>query len=101
MNHQTKRFAKDSNLVTRRIAGETIIVPVRSRVAELDCVYTVNEVGSLIWDLVEHGTPLSEIATAICSAYEVTPEEAVRDLGEFLTDLEAAGLVRQTAGGES
>ncbi len=101
MNPQAKCFTKESDLVTRRIAGETIIVPVRSHVAQLDCVYTLNEVGSLIWELIDGQTPLSRIAAAICSAYEVTPDEATRDLDDFLTGMEGAGLVHLASGGES
>jgi hypothetical protein len=101
MNSQAKCFTKESDLVTRRIADETIIVPVRAHVAQLDCVYTLNEVGGLIWELIDGQTPLGQIAAAICGTYEVTPEEAAKDLNEFLTGLEAAGLIRLASGGET
>jgi len=42
-------YSKDKNLVARSIAGETLIVPVRSGVADLDYIYALNEVGSRVW----------------------------------------------------
>jgi hypothetical protein len=97
----TKRFIKGDDLVTRRIAGETIIVPVKAHVAELDSVYRLNELGSLIWERVDGRSRMSEIADAICIEYDVTPEAAVNDVAEFLGSLEAAGLIRASEEGET
>lgn len=87
-------LAKDKNLVTRSIGGETLIVPVRSGVADLECIYALNEVGSRIWELLDERTPVTKIVEAICSEYDVTPEQAARDISELLSSLEAAGLIR-------
>ncbi len=88
-----KCFSRDRNLVTRSIAGETIIVPVRSGVSDLEYVYTLNEVGSRIWALLDEGTPVSRIVGAICAEYDVTPEQASQDIAEVLRSLEAATLI--------
>lgn len=87
------QIARDKDLVTRRIAGETIIVPVRSGIGDLNSIYTLNELGSLTWSLIEQGAQFGQIVQALCGEYEVTSEEAERDLTEFLKSLEAAGLV--------
>jgi hypothetical protein len=93
----TQRFRKDENLVTRSIAGETLIVPVRSGIADLDYIYALNEIGSLVWGLLDERRPVTEIVEAICSEYEVTPEQAAQDIGDLLSSLEAAGLIHGTA----
>ena len=93
----TQCFIKDKNLVTRSIAGETLIVPVRTGIADLDYIYALNEVGSRVWELLDERRPVREIVAAISSEYEVTPEQAARDIGELLSSLEAAGLIRGTA----
>ena len=90
-----KRFNKKSDLVTRDISGETIIVPVEGHVGDLDSIYTLNEVGSTIWALIDGQTSVDQIVAAICDQYEVTPEEARRDVVELIDSLEAAGLIRQ------
>ena len=80
------------NFVTRKIAGETIIVPVRAHVGELDSVYTLNELGTLIWDLLQEGKNKQEIARAICDTYELSPEQAELDVRDFLQSLAEADL---------
>lgn len=96
---QDRRFVRDSNIVARRIAGEAVLVPVRSQVAELDSIFTLNDMGSLVWDLLDGERTVSQIAEVICASYEVTAEEATRDLLEFLAELESAGLIGCAPGG--
>ena len=87
-----KGFVKENKFVTRKIAGETIIVPVRAHVGELDSVYTLNELGTLIWDLLQDGKKKREIAQAICETYEVSPDQAEVDVREFVESLAEEGL---------
>lgn len=87
------RFRKDKDLVTRSISGETLIVPVRSGVSDLDCTYVLNEVGSRIWELLDERRPVDKIVEAICAEYEVARDQAACDIGELLGSLETAGLI--------
>ena len=95
----TSCFVKGPDLVARQIAGETIIVPVRANVAELDCLFTLNEVGSLTWDLLDGRTTVGQIAEAICQAFDVAPEAAAADLMAFLDDLREAGVIQPASSG--
>jgi hypothetical protein len=94
MNRFVESLSKKSDLVTRSIAGQTIIVPVTGGVGDLDSIYTLNETGSLIWQLIDGRLGIGPIVEAVCQAYEITPEEAGRDVLEFVVSLETAGLVR-------
>lgn len=80
--------------VARQIAGETLIVPVRDSVADLDAIYTLNEVGSRIWQLIEGPTPIGQIARRISEEYEVSASQAAEETVAFLTELHTIGLVR-------
>jgi hypothetical protein len=82
------------DLVTRRIGGETIIVPVTSHVADLDSIYTLNSVASGIWHHLENGLGPTEIVNRLCSEYEIGSDQATRDLHEFFAELAIEGLVR-------
>ena len=55
--------------------------------------YGLNDVGSLIWTLIQEPKKVSEIREAILNEYEVTPEECDRDLVELLEDLQSSGLI--------
>jgi hypothetical protein len=94
MKLESSSYLKSDNLMTRRIAGETLIVPIRGRVGDLDSIYTLNDIGSTIWQLIDGRRPVSEIAEAISDEYEVTAEEAARDIMLLIESLQEAGLVQ-------
>lgn len=93
MDISSKRFAKESDFVTRNIKEETIIVPVKDDVGDLDSIYTLNEVGSFVWKLLDGQTSVSEIVDAMCSEYDITTEEAQKDVVGLISSLEKAGLI--------
>jgi len=92
MDITTKSVAKKTECVTRQIAGETIVVPVRSHVGDLEAIYTLNEVATTIWHLIDGRTSVGAIVEAICRDYDVSTEDATRDVVALLGWLEEAGL---------
>ncbi len=48
----------------------------------------------MIWRLMDGQTSISQIIEAVGREYEVTPDEARKDISAFLTDLKAAGLIQ-------
>jgi hypothetical protein len=100
MSHFKGCYTKDHNLVTRSIAGETIIVPIRGGVGDLDSIYILNEVAGTIWQLIDDGAPVCQLIDVICTEYDVTAADAAQDIGEFLASLEAAGLIWPTVESE-
>jgi len=98
MNDLSKCFAKQDNFVTREIAGETIVVPIRGRTEDLDSIFTLNEQGTLIWNLLDGRTNVNQIVETISKTYEVTEDEATKDTIDFLTSLETAGLIHSPNG---
>ncbi len=96
----SKRFVKDNSSVTRSIAEETIIVPIRSGVGDLDSIYTLNEVGTSIWKMIDGTRSGEQIVEEISNEYDVEREQAAKDVFEFLGMLEAEGLIRPSAEGE-
>ena len=85
----------DREFVTRRIADETIIVPVVGGVGDLDAIFTLNDVASHIWRLVEQQTTtVDAIVGDVVRSFDVTRERAEQDVLEFLDRLADAGLIR-------
>ena len=83
-------------LATRRIGDETIIVPISSGVGDLDAIYTLNDLGSRIWRLIDGATPIMDIVETIHREYEVSIEAARRDVVEFLEELALRKLITMT-----
>jgi hypothetical protein len=82
--------------VTRQIAGETVIVPIAGHVGDLNAIFSLNEVGSRVWQLVERPIAVDKIAEMIAAEYDVTAAQAADDVKEFVESLLAAGLLRVT-----
>jgi hypothetical protein len=80
-------------LVTRRIADETIIVPVVGGVGELDTIFTLNDVGSHIWALIQAPTTVHAIVDDVARTFDAPADRVERDVVEFLEQLAAAGLI--------
>jgi coenzyme PQQ synthesis protein D (PqqD) len=83
------------SFVTRHIADETLVMPVASRVVDLECIYVLNEVGSRIWQLVASPTTVDRIAEIIAREFDVSAGRAAGDVAEFLGALETRGLIRR------
>ena len=58
------RYQRDSNVVYREIAEERILVPIRKQVADMACIYVLNETGARIWELMDGQRSLAEIRDA-------------------------------------
>jgi len=94
MNILDKCFVKEKDLVTRDVAGEEIIVPIKGHVGDLEGVFTLNEVGSMIWRLIDGQTTGLQLMEAVINEYDVESSEAEKDVVDFLRSLEDAGLIR-------
>jgi len=93
MDILSKCFVKKEDCVSREIAGETLLVPVRSHVGDVNAIYTLNELGTMIWQFIDGRNNVGQIVESISRAYDVTPGEAVKDTADFLASLEEAGLI--------
>jgi hypothetical protein len=92
------QYADDTrSFVTRQIAGETLILPVANRVAGLESIYVLNEVGSRIWQLVGSATTAERIVEVVVREFDVSEERAAGDVAEFLGALDTRGLIRHVS----
>ena len=80
-------------VVSRRIAGEHLLVPVRTGAAQMDYLFTANEAGSLVFRLLDGRLDAEGIARQVCEEFEVDETTARHDVLEFLGELLDAGLV--------
>jgi len=90
-------YKKENDFVTRNIKGETIIVPVKGHVSDLDSIYTLDEVGTFIWQFLDGQTSIKQIVKTVCNEYDISPEEAEKDIIELVGSLEKAGLIHASA----
>lgn len=86
-------FAHRGEFALRQVGSESILVPIRNHVGDLDSVYVFNAIGARIWPLLDGSHDIESIVEVICDEYEVEPDVARPDVDELLGSLEAAGLI--------
>ena len=80
-------YKKINSIVFRKVADEFILVPIRHNVGDLESIYTLNAVAARIWELINGERTIREIKEKIVEEFEVSPEEAEKDLQEYLQQL--------------
>ncbi|MFC1834085.1 PqqD family protein [Thermodesulfobacteriota bacterium] len=95
--HEVPR--KSTDLVSRLIAGELVMIPLRQSPKEVSRIYAINEVGGRIWDLLDGSRSLGEILECLLEEYEVSRVDAETSLLGFLEELKRIGAVEAEEGG--
>ena len=80
-------------LIRRDVAGDTILVPVGKSVYDSNGLFALNELGAFLWDLLPQAADREDLLRAVLAEYEVSEEEASRDLDEFLARLREFGIL--------
>jgi len=89
-------FAHRGEFALRQVGTESILVPVRNHVGDLDSVYVFTSVAARIWSLIDGERDVDSIVAAICSEYDAAPDVVRSDLDELLGSLEGAALIGAT-----
>jgi hypothetical protein len=85
----------EGGVVSRKIVGETILVPITGKLADLQRVFALNPVAEFIWERLDGKRRLAEIRDDIVVAFEVAPQRAEDDLLELVSELLEEGLVTE------
>jgi hypothetical protein len=88
-----KVFRKKKEIVARRIAGETILVPITGKLANMQRIFSLNPVGEYIWHQLDGKKNLKEIGEGIIFTFDVNKEQADIDIEEFIVELTKADLI--------
>jgi hypothetical protein len=91
------RFIRNPEVVARNIQGELIIVPIRSGVGDLNSLYTLNPVGSVLWEFMNEGHTIPEMVQRVCDEFEVSTTQAQQDIELFLDSLLEEKLIESVA----
>ncbi len=80
--------------MSRTVAGETILVPIRERLGDLESIYTLNPVATFVWEHLAQPASLAELTAAALAAFDADPDEVRRDLQDFMSTLTTLRAVR-------
>lgn len=88
MNIKSK-ITLSKNVFAQEIDEETIILD-----SETQEYFSINEIGKVIWSLIEEKKNLEEIKAEMLDMYEVPQEQLEKDVLNFLQALEQKGLIK-------
>lgn len=72
------------SFILREVAGSHVVVPVGASVVDFNGMITLNETGAFLWGLLSQDAAPEDLVRRLTEEYDVTPEEARRDVDAFL-----------------
>jgi len=79
--------SRSPSIVTRKTGNEYVLVPVANNIADMTSVYTLNETGAFIWELIDGKKSVEEIIEAVIDKYDVDREKATKDVFSLIDDM--------------
>ncbi len=77
-----------SSFAEKKVGEEIVLVPIKDSVASMDEMFTLNDVGSFIWEQLKDGVTEENLTNALVEEFDVDTDTANADLKEFLAQLE-------------
>ncbi len=88
-------YFKKEDVVTRQIAGETLLVPIYGDLANMERIFALDEVAAFIWEQLDGEKSLKVIRDGVIDAFDVKKDQAEIDISEFIDALVKADLIIQ------
>jgi len=86
-------FRKRGEIVSRAIAGDTILVPIRGKLADMQVIFSLGPVAAFLWEHLDGQKNLETVTCEVVERFEVGREEAEKDIREFMDELLKSGLI--------
>jgi len=86
---------RNPDFVFRKVVEETILVPVHMNVAQMDCIYTLNDIGAFIWEKLDEPRSIEELQEYLLEEYDVEPEALNADLQTFVEEMLTIGAFKK------
>jgi hypothetical protein len=77
----------------RKIAGQSVVVPLGNRVVEFNGIMTLSDSGAQLWEIMQKETTLDDLVNFITGEYNVDTVTAKEDIEEFVENIRAKDLL--------
>jgi hypothetical protein len=79
---------RSDTAMARRVDDDVVILDITS-----GQFFGINDVGGLVWDLLEHDTTRNALVDAVTAEFDVDSQQAGDDIDALIAQLSNAGLV--------
>lgn len=79
--------------IIRKIGGQIMAVPTGKMTSEIHGMISLSESGELLWNALENGAEIENLADILTENYEVERENALADSERFVAMLKMQGVL--------
>lgn len=83
----------NKKMILREVAGEYVLVPVGTSVISTNGLFMLTETAAYIWKILPEVSDEAEIITKITEEYDVSEENAKKDVCDFLAYLRSFDII--------
>lgn len=94
MTENQVSWIRNPDFIFRKIVEEMVLVPIRKNVADMDCIYTLNEVGSFLWEKLAEPQTQASLEVLVLEVFDGDPTLVGQDIQDFLTTMHEVGAVK-------
>lgn len=87
-------YQKSETVVTRQVADEVILVPIKGEVASMKRIFALdNPVAQYIWEKIDGRRNMHQLLETVLDVFAVEEAALRDDLAEFIAGLRASELI--------
>lgn len=83
----------NGNYVLKKVADSYIVIALGGDLVDLNTIISLNDTGAFIWKQLENETEKEAVVAALLGEYDVTKEQAEKDVDSFIAKMTEAGLL--------
>lgn len=83
------------NFVLRQVADTWCVLPLGEATLNLNGMLTLNDSGAMLWQTLEKGGSKDTLVDALLNEYDVTCEQALADVEEFIEKLRQVDCIEE------
>ena len=80
--------------VLRQVAGTWVVLPLGEAAVNFSGMIRLNDSGAMLWKVLEQGGDKDALTDALTKEYNVSRQQALADVEEFLSNLTRAGCMQ-------
>lgn len=91
---QSLVYQRQNQIITRQIAGETLLVPIRYQIDEIQHLFAMNPVASHIWQTMDGKMTVADLISSVCATFDAEKAQVEEDVFGFIEELMLANLIK-------
>jgi hypothetical protein len=84
---------RKNDFLLQYVGGQAIVVPLGSKVVDMNGLVTLNTTGAFLWDLLAEDSSIEALGARVAEHFDVDVDRAVSDVQAFVDKFTRMGLL--------